>query len=312
METIANRELRVSRRRFVSRRVRWSLYVMVLPAFLLTCLFSYTPMIGILIAFQEYQLGDEFLRSRWVGLEQFRNMFAYPDSIQVLWNTLVIACSKLIAGLVVPIVFALLLNEVRRNAFKRTVQTLVYLPHFLSWVVLAGIMIDLLNPDGGLLNRLVVWLGGKPVFFLGDGDWFRFTVVVSHVWKEFGYSTIIYLAALAAVNPDLYEAAEVDGASRFSQCLHVTLPSMLPIIIVCSTLSLGGILDGGFDQIYNLYNPLVYSKGDIIDTFVYRTGLQQSQFSFATAMGLFKGVITFVLTAAAYRIAYRYANYTIF
>jgi len=194
---------------------------------------------------------------------------------------------------------------------KRVIQTMVYLPHFVSWVVLGGILIDILSTEG-VVNRLIRTFGQEPIFFLGNGNWFRFTLIVSDVWKEFGFSAIIFLAALTSINPSLYEAAEIDGASKWKQVLYVTMPSILPIVIVVATLSLGRILDAGFDQILNLYNPLVYNKGDIIDTFVYRVGLTKGEFSFGTAVGLFKSVVGLVFIVISYRMAYKLANYRIF
>jgi len=290
----------------------WLLYLMVLPGVLLAILFNYIPMAGLVIAFQDFKPWLGLADSRWVGWFHFEFMFEYKENTQVIWNTLIIAVLKITAGLIVPVVFAVLLNEVRLMAFKRVVQTLVYLPHFLSWVILGGILLDMLSPEGGLVNQTLGAFGVKPIFFLGNGDWFRVTVVVSDVWKEFGFGTIIFLASLAGVNPALYEAAEVDGANRWKQTLHITFPALVPIIIVVGTLSLGNILNAGFDQIFNLYNPLVYSKGDIIDTFVYRQGILSGKMSFATAMGLFKSVIGFILIVASYRLAYKYANYKIF
>lgn len=292
-------------------RRTWSLHLLLLPAVLIVFIYQYIPMLGIVIAFKEYKPWLGVLNSEWVGLDHFKYLFTYPDSKQVIVNTLVISALKMAFNLLVPFVFALLLNEVRKTGFKRTIQTLVYLPHFLSWVILGGILIDLLALKG-IVNQLLVGLGGSPVLFLGDGDWFRFTVVVSDTWKDFGFQAIVYLAALAGVNPSLYEAAEVDGANRWQQTVHITVPAVLPIAVVVATLALGKILDAGFDQIFNLYNPLVYSKGDIIDTFVYRVGLVGGQFSFATAVGLFKSVIGFILVVLAYRAAYKFANYRIF
>jgi putative aldouronate transport system permease protein len=209
--------------------------------------------------------------------------------------------------------FSLLLNEVRVSSFKRSVQTLVYLPHFLSWVILGGILLEILSTEGGMINKLLGNLFGiQPIFFLGDGDWFRVTVVISHVWKEFGFGTIVFLAALAGVNPSLYEAAVVDGANRWKQTLHITIPAMMPITIVLATLSLGNVLNAGFDQIFNLYNALVYDKGDIIDTYVYRTAIISGNMGFGTALGLFKSAIGLVLIVSAYRLAYKLAGYRIF
>ncbi|WP_099304247.1 ABC transporter permease [Bacillus sp. Marseille-P3800] len=290
----------------------WPLHVLVLPAIIFAIIFNYIPLAGIVMAFQDFKPWEGFLGSQWVGLDNFIRIFEFQEGRQVIWNTLVISTFKIIFQLVVPILFALLLNEVRIMAYKRSIQTLVYLPHFLSWVILGGILLDLLSVDGGLANQFIGFLGMDPIFFLGDSDWFRVTVIASDVWKDFGFSAIIFLAALAGINPSLYEAAIVDGANRFQQVLYITLPSLLPITIVVATLALGNILNAGFDQIFNLYNPLVYDKGDIIDTYVYRQGLLGGNFSYATAVGAFKSVIAFILIVTGYRLAYKYANYRIF
>ncbi|WP_458118856.1 ABC transporter permease [Paenibacillus sp. Z6-24] len=292
-------------------RKTWPFHVMLLPSMIFLLLFSYVPMAGIVMAFQDYKPWLGFTGSEWVGLDNFRYLFERQDSVQVIWNTLIIAVLKLVFNLFVPFVFALMLNEIRRVRLQRTIQTMVYLPHFLSWVILGGILIDLLATDG-FVNRILSSFGVQPIFFLGDNDWFRFTVIVSDVWKEFGYNTIIFLAALAGINPALYEAAEMDGASRFRQTLHITIPSIVPIAAVVGTLALGNVLNAGFDQIFNLYNPLVYEKGDIIDTFVYRTAILNGEMGFGTAIGLFKSVISMVLILLSYRAAYKWANYCIF
>lgn len=291
----------------------WPLHLLVLPAIIFAIIFNYLPMFGNIMAFQDYKPWLGFFDSEWVGMKNFISIFEFDDSVQVIWNTLIISVLKIVFGVAVPIVMALLLNELRNMGVKRSIQTLVYLPHFLSWVILGGILIDILSVNGGIINRILEsTLGIEPIFFLGDGDWFRTVLVTSDIWKEFGFSMIVYLASIAGVNPALYEAAEVDGATRLKQTIHVTLPAMLPIIIVISTLQLGNILNAGFDQVFNLYNPLVYDKGDVIDTYVYRMGLQNGNFSFATAIGLFKSVISFILIVVAYRLAFKFANYRIF
>lgn len=302
----------VEAKRSRKRKGTWQLHAMLFPALIIVFIFQYIPMFGLVMAFQDYEPWLGFLRSPWVGLEHFKTMFEYEDARQVIWNTLVISTLKIIFNLGVPLAFALLLNEVYVMKFKRTVQTIVYLPHFLSWVILGGILIDMLSPEGGIVNRFLSVFGIQPIFFLGDNDWFRTVVVVTDVWKECGFNTIVFLAALTSINPSLYEAAIVDGANRWQQTFYITLPSMLPIIIVVGTLSLGNILNAGFDQILNLYNPLVYKTGDIIDTYVYRIGLLNGDFSYATAVGLFKSVISFILVVTGYRLAYKYANYKIF
>jgi putative aldouronate transport system permease protein len=290
----------------------WPLHVMLLPAVILQFIFGYIPLSGLVMAFKNFKPYDGIWGSKWAGLEHFRYMFEYPDSKQVILNTALIAGLKIILNIIVPFTFALLLNEVRRNSVKRTVQTLVYLPYFISWVFLGGILTDILSSDGIINSMLQNWFGLEPIMFLASGNWFRFIVVVSDVWKEFGFGTIVYLAALAGVNPSLYEAAEVDGANRWRQTLSVTIPSLTPIVIVMGTLAIGNILNAGFEQIFSLYNPIVYDKGDIIDTFVYRTGILNGQYSFATAVGMFKSLVGFVLIVVGYRLAYKLADYKIF
>ncbi|MEY9094246.1 ABC transporter permease [Paenibacillus sp. RC84] len=290
----------------------WILHLMVLPAAVLVFIFSYIPMSGIIMAFQEYKPALGISGSPWVGLKHFRYMWENDYFLKITWNTLFFACSKMVVNLIIPFFFALLLNEVRKKALKRTIQTLVYLPHFLSWVTLSGILIDMLAQTGLINQFLVAVFGIKPIFFLGDGSWFRFTIIFSDVWKEFGFNTIIFLAALSGINPSLYEAAEVDGAGRWKQTFYITIPALIPITIVIATLALGNVLNANFDQVFNLYSPLIYRQGDIIDTFVYREGLLSGQFSFATAVSLFKSFISLILIAVSYRLAYRFAGYRIF
>jgi len=286
---------------------------MILPSLLFLIVFSYVPMLGIVISFQDFKPWLGITGSPWVGWDNFKLLFERQDSVQVIWNTFIIAGLKIVFNLIVPFVFALLLNEVRKAYISRTIQTLVYLPHFLSWVILGGILVDILSTDGGLVNRFLMSVFGiDPIPFLSSGNWFRFTVIVSEVWKEFGYGTIVFIAALANINPSLYEAAEVDGASRWKQTIYLTIPALLPMAVVVGTLSLGNILNAGFDQIFNLYNALVYEKGDIIDTFVYRTAILEGKFGIATAVGLFKSVVSMVLIVISYRLAYKLANYRIF
>ncbi|MDF2836760.1 MAG: protein lplB [Paenibacillus sp.] len=290
----------------------WALHLMIWPGLLIVLIYSYGPMAGIVIAFQQYYPAKGIWDSKWVGLGNFEYLFALPNIWRVVWNTLWISFMKIVAGQIVPIIVALLLNELRLAVFKRTVQTLIYLPYFLSWVILGGIMIDLLSPSQGIVNGALGFVGIKPVFFLANNDWFPFVAVISDVWKEFGFHTIVYLAALTAINPALYEAAVMDGAGRLKQTWHITLPGVLPIVILLATLSLGNVLNAGFDQIFNLYSPIVYESGDIIDTLVYRLGLLDFQFGLATAVGLLKSAVSLVLIAVSYMLAYRFANYRIF
>jgi len=293
-------------------RLQVPLHLMLIPGLLAIAVFSYLPMAGSVIAFQKFIPARGVFHSKWIGWDNFRYVMELPDFYQVLWNTVYIALMKIVAGLVVPITVSLLLNEIRKEAVKRWVQTLVYLPHFLSWVILSGILIDMLSPSKGIVNLLLKSLGIEPVFFLGNNRWFPFTLVLSNEWKEFGFSTIVYLAAIVGINPSLYEAAVTDGASRWRQMWHITLPGMTPIIVLLATLSIGNILNAGFDQVFNLYSPVVYQSGDIIDTFVYRIGLIDAQYGVATAVGLFKSFVSLALISLSYALAYRFANYRIF
>jgi len=297
---------------YKQKKMQIPLHLMILPGLLLVLIFSYGPMVGLVIAFQDFKLTKGLFGSEWVGFENFEYVFTLPGFLNALRNTVWIAFLKILAGLVAPITTSLLLNELRKVLFKRTVQTIIYLPHFLSWVILAGILLDLLSPSKGIINGFLAWLGLEKIYFLGDTGWFPWTLVISDVWKEFGFSTIVYLAALTGINPSLYEASVVDGAGRWKQTLHITLPGMLPIIILMTTLSLGQILNAGFDQVFNLYSPIVYETGDIIDTFVYRIGLIDMQFDLATAVGFFKSLVSLLFISVSYLLAYRFANYRIF
>ncbi|WP_187768006.1 ABC transporter permease [Paenibacillus sp. PL91] len=293
-------------------RREWPLHLMLLPGILLVLIFSYVPMAGIIMAFQKFIPNKGLFGSPFIGLKNFQLLMDYPDIGRIFLNTVYIAVMKIVAGLLVPITIAILLNELRREWIKRTFQTLVYLPHFLSWVLLSGILVDVLSPSSGIFNQLLGVFGIAPIFFLGSNDWFPYVMVASDVWKEFGFGTIVYLAALTGINPSLYEAAEIDGAGRVKQTFHVTLPGMMPIIVLMLTLNIGNVLNAGFEQIFNLYSPPVYESADIIDTFVYRMGVQQAQFGFATAVGLLKSIVSFIFISLSYLIAYRVANYRIF
>ncbi|UVI31270.1 ABC transporter permease [Paenibacillus spongiae] len=286
-------------------------HLMLLPGMILLLIFSIIPMVGIVLAFQDFKMGLGITKSPWVGFDNFKYMFEMKDSKTIFFNTINIAFWKIIANSLVPLTFAILLNEVRKFAFKRWVQTIVYLPHFLSWVILSGIIIDLLSLDGVVNNALQAF-GMEPIMFLGSNSLFPWIIVSSDVWKEFGFNAIIYLAALTGINMTLYEAAEIDGATWLQKLRYVTLPGIAPTIVLLGTLSIGNILNAGFDQIFNLYNPLVYESGDIIDTYVYRVGIVQAQFGLATAVGLMKSVIGLILIVISYRLAARFANYRIF
>ena len=284
---------------------------MLLPPVLPVFLFHFIPLFGIVISFQKYLPLKGILNSKWIGLTNFRTLFNMPGFFLALRNTLTLSIWKIVLGVVVPVSFTLLLNEISSSKVKRSVQTLIYLPHFISWILLAGIFTRLLSSSGPV-NKLIVLLGGDPVIFLGDNKWFPFTIIFTHIWKEFGYGTIVYLAAVAGVNPDLYEAAQIDGAGHWKQLLHVTLPSIAPIVVLMSVLALGNILNAGFDQVFNMYNTVVYESGDILDTLVYRIGFGTGQFGLSAAAGLFKSLVSCLLVVVSYRVAYLTTGYHVF
>ncbi|OUP11935.1 hypothetical protein B5F35_09930 [Anaeromassilibacillus sp. An200] len=284
---------------------------MLLPGMIVLLIFVFVPLLGSVMAFQDYKVGLGFFRSPWVGLENFRIIFTFRDSVQVFWNTLIIAFGKLVLNAIVPVIFSILLNELGGKIFKRTFQTIVYLPHFLSWVVLATVVTNMFSLDGPI-NAFLGLFGVDGIQFLADNSWFRTVIIGTDVWKEFGYNSVIYLAALLSIDPGLYEAASIDGASRFKQILHITLPSLMPTVVLMVALSLGNILNAGFDQVFNLYNPIVYETGDIIDTYVYRIGMVERQYSIGAAVGLFKSIISFVLILGSNRLAKRLTGSGIF
>ncbi len=287
------------------------LYMMLFPAVMITIIYSYGPMIGNVIAFQRFLPGKGLFGSPYVRLDNFLYMFKMPNIWSVLYNTIFISLMKMVMGIIVPVTVALLLNEVISNTFKRIVQTIIYLPYFLSWVILSGILITILSPSDGVVNQVLGVFGIKPVFFLGDAKIFPYTIVVTDVWKNFGFGTIIYLSALTSVNPNLYESAVIDGANRWQQTKHITLPGISTTVVLLSVLSMGNILNAGFEQIFNLYSPIVYSTGDIIDTLVYRTGMQNYQYGVATAVGLMKSLVAFIMIALSNQLARRIAGYRV-
>lgn len=299
-------------RRYQQRFRSIELHAMLLPGVIITIIFSYIPLLGSVMAFQDYNPVEGFLHSKWVGLDNFRFVMNLPGSFQILKNTVVIAFFKILGGLFVPITFALMLNEMRSAPAKRVYQTIIYMPHFLSWVILSGVFMDILSPSDGILNKFLASMGLKPIFFLGSTFWFPITMVVTDIWKGFGFGTVIYLAALTSIDPSLYESAKIDGAGKWKQTWHITLPGILPIIILMTVISIGNIFNAGFDQIYNLYSPSVYKTGDIIDTFIFRLGMEQQQYSASAAVGLLKSVVSFVFVSLSYFLADRLANYRIF
>jgi len=285
--------------------------LMLLPGLIFLLIFSYAPMVGIMMAFQKYNPVAGMLNSRWIGMQNFQYIIKVPEVGSIFANTLIIACSNIVLGLIIPIIYSLLLNEVRSGVFKKAVQTIVYLPFFLSWVVL-GVIFRQLFSMTGLINNILSILFEEPIMFLSSNTLFRPLLIITNQWKGFGWGTIIYLAAITSIDPGLYESAMLDGATRFQRVLYITLPGISATIILMMTLSLGNVLNAGFDQVFNLYNPLVYETADIIDTYVYRLGLVKLQYSMSTAVGLLKSVISFFLITLSYKLANKYANYQIF
>ncbi len=286
---------------------------MLIPAVAVIFIYSYLPMYGLRMAFQDFRVSRGlFGEQEFIGLDNFRFLFRMPNFLRVMGNTLWIAFLKIAFGLIAPLVVALLLNELSNQGVKRVIQTVIYLPHFLSWVILGGILVTILSPSSGIVNQVLGWLGIGPIFFLGSNDWFVFTLVSTELWKSTGWGTILFLAAIAGIDPNLYEAATIDGAGRFKQTLHVTIPGIIHVIALLLVLSLGDILNAGFDQVFNLYSPVVYESGDIIDTLVYRVGLLNAQFSLGAAIGMFKSVVSLILISSSYFLATRYLNYRIF
>lgn len=272
---------------------RPNLYLMVLPGLVWYIIFCYVPMAGIVAAFQNFQIGKGYLHSDWVGLKYFIKFFNDPYFFRLMRNTFLLGVYSLLWGFPLPIVFALLLNEIKNSFFKRFVQTISYLPYFVSTVILVGILFVLLEMRG-IVNNGIVLMGMKPVSFFSDEAWFRTLYVGSGVWQSLGWNAIIYLAALSGINPELYESAIIDGASRWRLVINITVPSIMPTIRILFILTIGGIMLTGFEKVFLLYNPTVYETADVIATYVYRRGIQSIEFSYATAVGLFQSVISFV------------------
>lgn len=292
----------------------WPFHLLLLPGIVILAVYNIMPMfMGVIISLQDFVPAFGLWGSEFVGLQNFRYMFMLPDTWDIFRNTMVIAVSKMIFTLIISVFFSILLHEARYDRVKKVVQTVAYLPHFLSWVILATIFRSILNTDG-IVNQLLLNLGilKEPLLFLGSNSTFQPVIIISDVWKEFGYGAVIFVAALAGVNHELYEAAEIDGTSRIGRIWHITLPSIRMTIVLVATLNIANVLNAGFDQVFNLYSPIVYKTGDIIDTYVYRAGFESYQFSLATAVGLMKSIVSFVLIIVSYWCADRFANYRIF
>ena len=292
-------------------RKDWPWLLMLVPGVVLTAIFSYGPIYGIVMAFQDYNPGLGFSRSPWVGMENFKLIFQQAQFLNTIRNTFFISIFKIIFGQTASVIFALQLNEIRQNGPKRVFQTIVYIPNFGSWVIMAGILLNLLATDG-IVNQVLKALGGKPIQFISNRDVFPWTLIFTDMWKTFGFGTVVYLATMTSIDPELYESAVIDGAGRWRQTFSITLPLLVPIIILMTVLALGNVLSAGFDQVYNLYSPAVYPTGDIIDTYVYRLGLQNGKYAIGTAVGLFKSVVSSVLISTSLIISYKFAGYRVF
>lgn len=278
-----------------------ALYIMLAPGIAYLFVFKYVPLLGSVIAFKDYNIYKGILASDWVGLKYFYQFFNYPQFTRLLWNTLIISFYQTIFAFPAPIVLALLLNELRSAILKRSVQTILYLPHFLSWVIIGGLGYMLLSPQVGLINQWLSAFGWERIHFLQEPGYFRSIIIVSGIWKEMGWNAIIFLAALAGISPSLYEAAKIDGAGRWKQFLHITLPGILPAVMLLLLLKIGHTLDLGFEQIYIFLNPITYATGDVLDTYSYREGIVQGKYSMTTAIGLFKAAVGFLLLLMANR-----------
>lgn len=291
----------------------WPLHAMLIPGILVIALFHYVPLGGLTIAFQRFvpakgMFGDQ----KWVGLDNFEYIFSMSNTLNVLGNTVIIAFAKIVLGLIVPIIVALMLNELRSSRVKRTIQTVIYFPHFLSWIIFGSILMDLLSPSTGFVNRLLNAMDMESIFFLGDNRYFRGTIILTDLWKNFGYGTVVYMASITSIDPTLYEASAIDGAGRWRQTWHVTLPGMRMIIVLMMVLSLGNVLNAGFDQVFNMYSPVVYETGDIIDTMVYRLGLESAKYGPASAVSLFKSCVSLVFISVSYYVAAKWFDYRLF
>lgn len=289
------------------------LYIMLLPGVVILFIYCYLPMYGVKIAFERFLpakglFGDQ----EFVGLSNFMVMFSNPFAVRALINTVIIAFFKIVSNIFIPLIFSLLINELVSVKLKRTIQTLVYLPYFISWVILGQIFLDLLAVDHGMVNNLLDMIGLNRISFLGNNANFRETVIITNIWKEFGFGTVIYLAAITGIDPALYESAVVDGANRWQKAIHITIPGMSMVIVLRMVLSLGSVLNAGFDQIFNLYNPVVYETGDILDTYIYRLGLLNYQYGQSTAVGLFKSLVSLIFIGSSYWFAYKKFDYRVF
>lgn len=271
------------------------LYLLALPGFVYLILFAYKPMIGVLMAFQDYNITEGIWRSDWVGLKHFKTFFSGSDFFPIMRNTIKISLLQLLCGFPAPIILAVILNEIRDGAFKKITQTVSYLPHFLSWVTIAAMMTTLLSPSSGLVNSILKMLGFEPVYFLAQKNMFVPILIISSIWKEIGWGSVIYLASLAGLDKEVGEAAIIDGCTRFQKIRYINFPHLLSTVGIMLIMRTGGILNAGFDQIFNLYSPATYEVAEVLDTYVYTLGIAGFQYSLSTAIGLFKSVVGIIL-----------------
>ena len=289
------------------------LHLMLIPGIIIIFIFHYVPLGGLIIAFQRFiPAKGLFGNQKWVGLQNFQYIFSMPNTMNVLRNTVTIAVAKIVLGLVIPITVALMLNELQLTKVKRSIQTIIYFPHFLSWIIFGSIIMDLLSPQNGIINKLLNLLGHESIYFLGDNKYFQQTIIWTDVWKNFGYGTVVYMASITSIDPSLYEAAAIDGANRWKQTWHITLPGMRMIIVLMMVLSLGNVLNAGFDQVYNMYSEAVYSTGDILDTFIYRLSFKNGLWGQSAAVSMFKSVVSTLFISVSYLCAYKFADYRVF
>lgn len=288
----------------------WPLHLMLLPVIVLLIIFCYIPMVGLVISFQDYIPTKGFFGSPWIGLDNYKFLFSLNDFTQIMKNTVGISILKIVFGTIVPLFFAIAISESRISKLKNSVQVIVFLPFFLSWVILGGLFVDIFSIGGGV-NQLLGMLGIKPLYFMGNPFLFIVVLVVTEVWKGFGYNSIIFYSSILGIAPELYESATIDGAGRLQKIFHIKLPGIMPIIVVMSMLSLTGILNAGFDQIFNMYNQLVIRYADILDTYIYRMGIVGGQYGLATAVGLFKSIIGMFLLLIGNKLSKEIVGYKV-
>lgn len=284
-------------------RDRW-LYIFLIPIIVYYLIFKFGPMYGAIIAFKDYKINDGIWGSQWVGLKHFVRLFSSPDFFLILKNTLLLNLYSVVFAFPIPIVLAILLNEIKNQRFKKSAQSILYLPYFISWVVLGGIFIQMLSPSTGIVNLLMKSVGIEPIYFLSSTFWWPIMFIISGIWQGAGWGTIIFLAAITGIDAELFEAAKIDGAGKFKQIWHITLPCIRPTIVIMLILRMGSMMDIGFEHIYNLSNPAVRQVSEVISTYVYRIGIEGAQYSYTTAVGLFQSVVSMILVFTANKVAH--------